>query len=136
MIDAINKAIYTRLNAVSGVTALLSSATAIYYHQAPVSAVYPYIVYIHAGGGDDSLTPTDSGDVTYYIKALAKTAATAGAIQKQIRAALHEQHASFTMDDGWTAYRVQAGAIIAMVENVDKDQIHHMGNSYRIRITQ
>lgn len=136
MIDAINKAIYTRLNGVSAVTTLLSSATAIYFHQAPFNATLPYIVYIHAGGGDDNDTPLEGGDATYYIKAVAKTPSAAGALQKQIRLALHEQHANITMDDSWACYRIQAQELIAFPENIEKDQIWHMGNKYRIRVSK
>ena len=134
MITETRKAIYQKLNSASGVTSLLSSATAIYAQQAPVGAVMPYIVFIHAAGGDDNLTPTDSGDLTYYIKAVSKDLATSEAIATAARSALHEQ--DLTMDAPWEAYRCQAGAIINTVENVDKAQFYHVGNVYRIRVTQ
>lgn len=134
MIAETRKAIYQKLNGASAVTTLLSAATAIYSQQAPIGAVKPYIVFIHAGGGDDNLTPTDSGDLTYYIKAVSNNLITSEAIAGAIRTTLHEE--DLPMDAPWTVYRCQAGAIINMVENVDATQNYHVGNAYRIRVTQ
>lgn len=134
MIAETRKAIYVKLNGASGVTTLLSSATAIYARQAPVGATMPYIVYTYAGGGEDNITPTPSGDMLWYIKAVAQDQTTSEAIAAAMRTALHEQ--DLTLENGWTAYRCQAMDIIDMVENVDKVQYYHIGNAYRIRVTQ
>lgn len=134
VMDILNKALYEHLNGDSAVTALLSSATAIFYGQAPTGAALPYIVYSIAGGGDDHLTPEQSVDVKYTIKGVAKTAQAAGAIAGAIRDSLHEVEPD--ADSPWTIYRCQADAMILYPENRAKDQWWHAGNIYRIRATQ
>lgn len=134
MIDAVNEAIYNKLNGSSGVTTLLSSATSIYFAQAPTTAVMPYIVYILAGGGSDNDTPVDSGDLAYYIKGVAETASSAGAIAGALRDALHESTPA--IDAPWSIYRCQHNEPLMFPENVDRKQIWHAGGSYRIRLSQ
>jgi hypothetical protein len=134
MIDAVNEAIYNKLNGTSAVTTLLSSATAVYFHQAPTTAIMPYIVYILAGGGSDNDTPVDSGDLAYYIKGVAETASTAGAIAVAIYNALHE--ASMSIDSPWSVYRCQHNEPLMFPENAERKQFWHSGGSYRIRISQ
>jgi hypothetical protein len=136
MIDILNNGIYNALHANSAITALLSSATAIYFHQAPVGATKPYIVYILAAGGDDHLTPQESGDVTYYIKGVSVSPSRSGQIAAAIRAAIHEKESAFNLTSPWVMYRSQADAIIAYSEMDDAAQFWHMGNAYRFRITQ
>ncbi len=136
MIEALDNAIYTKLNTTTAVTTSLSAATAIYAGQAPTNAAAPYIVYAHAAGGDDNETPVDSADVAYYIKVVAKTQKQAAEIADEIRTALHGKEATFTIDAPWTAYRIQAQEIISFIENVEKTQLYHKGNKYRFRISQ
>jgi len=133
VINAINKAIYQKLAGASAVTSQLSGGSAIYYHQAPTGAVLPYIVYIFAGGGSDNSDPLDSGDVMYYVKAIARTAQTAGAIADAIRSTLHEQ--SVTIDSPWSVYRCQHNEVLTLVEDVEREQFYHAGGSYRIRFS-
>ena len=133
-IDALNAAIYDHLNGSSAVTTLLSSATAIYYAQAPANAALPYVVYSIAGGGDDHLTPQASVDVRYTIKGVAKTAQTAGAIAGALRTALHEVEPS--TGSPWTIYRCQADGMFMYPENDAKEQFWHAGDTYRIRATK
>jgi hypothetical protein len=134
MIDAVNEAIYNKLNGASGVTTLLSSATSIYFMQAPTTATIPYIIYILAGGGEDNDSPIDAADLKYYIRGVATNPTRAGAIATAIRAALHETTPA--IDAPWTIYRCQHDAPIMYSENVDRDQFWHAGGSYRIRLSQ
>ncbi len=134
MLDAINEAIYNKLNGTSAVTSLLSSATAIFVEVAPQGAVLPYIIITPAGGGSDNDTPTDSADVLYYIKGVAETALTAGAVAEAIYNALHES--TPTIDSPWSIYRCQHVNLISYTEPVDRKVFRHMGGSYRIRISQ
>lgn len=134
MIDAVNEAIYNKLNGTSAVTTLLSSATAIYFHQAPATAILPYVVYIMAGGGEDNDSPIDAGDLLYYIKGIAETASIAGAIAGALRDALHESIPA--IDSPWSIYRCQHKEPLMFPENSDRKQFWHAGGSYRIRISQ
>lgn len=134
MLDAINEAIYNKLNGTSAVTSLLSSATAVYIEVAPVGAVLPYIIIAPAGGGSDNDTPTDSADVMYYIKGVAESALVAGAVAAAIFNALHE--ADLTIDAPWSCYRCQHVNLISYPEPVDRKIFRHMGGSYRIRLSQ
>ncbi len=140
MIDAVNEAIYNKLNGSSGVTSLLSSATSIYFGQAPTGATLPYIIYTIAGGGEDNDSPIDAGDITYYIKGVAKStttysgAARGGQIAEAIRSALHESTPA--IDSPWTIYRCQHKEPFMFPENSEREQFWHVGGSYRIRISQ
>lgn len=136
MINVLNKGIYDAIVADSAITSLLASATSVYFGQAPKGATKPYIVYIHAGGGDDHLTQTQSGDVMYYIHALAKSPTLAGQIADAIRNRLHEHEENFNLTSPWVMYRSQADAIIAYPETIDAVEFWHMGNSYRFRLSQ
>lgn len=136
MIDILNAGIYGVLVANSALTALLSSGSAIYFHQAPANTPKPYVVYIHAGGGDDHLTPTESGDAMYYIKGIAATPTRAGQIAAALRTALHEKETSFSLTSPWVMYRSQADSILAYAETTDGVQAWHMGNAYRFRLSQ
>ena len=133
MIDAVNKAIYTKLSGYSALTSQLGSVTAVYFAQAPLGAALPYIVYSIASGGEDNDTPLDAGDISYTVKGVAKTALSAGAIADSIRDALHEQ--SLTIDSPWTVYRCQHEAVIMYPENVERDQYWHAGGNYRIKFS-
>lgn len=135
MITATNKAIYTKLNTTSGVTALLSSATAIFNTLAPVNTPLPYIVYTLAGGGSENESPLDSADLTYYVKAVTGSAATAGALADAIRAALHEP-ASMTIDSPWTIIRCQNTTGIFFQEMLERVAYWHGGGAYRIRLSR
>ena len=133
MIDAVNKAIYTKLSGYSALTSQLGSVTAVYFGQAPFDAELPYVVYTIAGGGEDNDVSLDSGDISYYIKGVAKTALSAGAIADSIRDALHEQ--TMTIDAPWTVYRCQHDQVLMFVENTERDQYWHAGGSYRIKFS-
>lgn len=134
MPDVLNKAIYNHLHGNSALVALLSGASAIYFGQAPTGSALSYVVYSIAGGGDDHLTPTDSVDVRYIIKGVAKTALAAGAIAGALRTALHEVEP--TADSPWVIYRCQADNVFIYPENVDREQFWHAGNIYRIRASK
>lgn len=136
MINVVNKGISDALRSNAALMGLLSGGSAIYFHQGPVGAVKPYIVYIHAGGGDDHLTQEESGDMTYYIKGIADSATVAGQISDAIRATLHENEGTFNLTSPWEMYRSQADAIIAYAETKEGKPVWNMGNAYRFRITK
>jgi hypothetical protein len=134
MLNAIHKALHTKLTASSALTSLLSGAGAVYFQQAPLDAVLPYVVYILAGGGEINDSPLANGDLMYYVKGVAETALAAGNIADSIRSALHEQ--AMTIDSPWTVYRCQMTQTLMFAENVERRQFWHAGGSYRIRISQ
>lgn len=135
------KALYTKLNATSGVTSLLSSATAIYIRQAPAGAVEPFIVLTYAAGGDDNDSDTRSADLRILIQATAIDKPTYGGskraddIAEAVRTALHEQQGSVSIDSPWTIYRIQHLTPIELVENISSTQYYRSGGVYRIRIS-
>jgi hypothetical protein len=132
---ALDEAIYNKLNTTSGVTSLLSSATAIYAGIAPSGTEPPYIVYTIAGGGSENESPLDSADLTYYIKAVTGSASTAAALADAIRAALHEP-SSMVIDAPWTIIRCQHTVNIFFQETTERDQYWHGGGAYRIRLSE
>lgn len=134
MIDVINEGFYNKLNGNAVLTALLSSASAIYFGQAPSDAELPYIVYAHNAGGADHLTPTDSVDMRYVVKGIAATAQAAGAIAGAIRDTLHEQ--TMSLDSPWTCYRLQEDGAVMYPENQARQQFWHSGFIFRVRATQ
>jgi hypothetical protein len=137
MIDILNKGIFDALAASSAVTSLLAAGSAsLYFGQAPKGAAKSYVVYTLAAGGDDHLTPQESGDVMYYIHGIDKSPTKAGQIAAAIRATLHEKETAFNLTSPWKMYRSQADAIIAYTETIDSVEFWHMGNSYRFRLSQ
>lgn len=140
------KALYTKLNATSGVTSLLSSATAIYIRQAPAPVQggtprEPFIVLSLAAGGDDNDSPTESGDLRISILATALDTLTYGGskraddIAEAVRTALHEKQAGMSIDSPWNIYRIQHLTPIELVENISSVQYYRSGGVYRVRIS-
>lgn len=137
MIDILENGIHAALAANSTLTNLLASGTAsIFSGQAPKGAAKPYIVYTHASGGDDHLTPQESADATYYIHGIDKSPTKAAQIAAAIRATIHEKETAFTLTSPWVMYRSQADAIIAYTETIDAVEFWHKGNSYRFRLSK
>jgi hypothetical protein len=94
--SAIDVAIFTKLGAAAGLTALVS--TRIYARQAPQGAALPYVIFSHQAGGQVNMEPVDRLELVYWIRGFATTQAAAGAIDDQISAALHRQTLTAT---GW-----------------------------------
>ena len=134
MIEIVDDGIYGKLSTTGAVTSLLSSTTAIFPGIASTGTAMPYIVFTFAGGGNENLDPYDTGDVMYYIKAVANSALVAAQIAAAIRAALHEQ--TFAVDAPWSVYRCQEKDLINYVETEESTQFWHMGGSYRIRLSK
>ena len=93
---AIDVAVFNKLGAAAGLTALVSSR--IYARQAPQGAALPYVIFSHQGGGQVNMEPVDRLELVYWIRAYAATQAAAGAIDDQISLALHRQALTAT---GW-----------------------------------
>lgn len=94
--SAIDVAVFNKLGAAAGLTALVS--TRIYARQAPQGAALPYVIFSHQGGGQVNMEPVDRLELVYWIRAYAVTQSAAGAVDDQISAALHRQALTVT---GW-----------------------------------
>ncbi len=136
MIDVLNKGISAALRSNLTLMGMLSGGSAVYFHQAPIKAVKPYVVYIHAGGGFDHLTQEASGDTVYYIKGISDSDRLSGQIAQAIHDTLHENEGTFNLTPPWEMYRSQADAIIAYSETIEGKQVWHMGNAYRFRLSE
>lgn len=131
--SVIKKAIYTKLTGTTALTSLLASTTAIYDTQAPDSADYPYVVISLYAGGNENLTPSESINQVYYIRAYATgKMSDAEAIDDQIKAALHKQTLTVT---GYTNFWTAREQDLQGIENPPSEQkVFMAGGLYRIRI--
>ena len=134
MIDAVFTAIRTKLAATTGVTTLLSSASAIYRLEAGGTASFPYVVMAWQGGGDVNDTPNEMLDVRVSVKAVAETASQAGGLADAIRTALHNQE--LTWSGSWKHLTCQHDNPLAFTEAVDRVTLWHMGAVYRVRASK
>jgi hypothetical protein len=127
-LGVIDTAIYNKLN-VSAITTLLGSAK-IYKSIAPQGTALPFVVFQWQGGGDENVTPRNSVNVVYTVKAVGSTLVSVDNIDAQIKIALHEQTLTVT---GWTNYRTQREDAVDFVE-VDEAGVvtYHRGAIYRI----
>ncbi len=92
MNNAIDAALYARLQTNGSVTALLAGTTAIYKQQAPEGATLPYIVFSMPSETDPNETPRRRKDDILFIRAFAtgsNGAAVAGSIDDRIDSAVH-----------------------------------------------
>lgn len=140
MITQVEKAIYVKLFAASGVTSLLSIPAAIFNKQAPekigsVPVLTPYIIYTHAAGGQENETPLDTADIRYYIQGVATSASAASAIGDAIEAALHRP-SSMAFDTPWNMVQCQLTTVISRMATVDRVDYHYAGGLYKIQISK
>jgi hypothetical protein len=133
MLDDLATAIYAKLNAASALTALLSSASAIYDDQAKDGAALPCVVFSLQGGGDENETANRTKNMVLYVRAYNSTSMKAAKqIDKQIDAALHGQALSVT---GYTNFWLARETDIAATENPPSGgKIYCAGGHYRIRL--
>lgn len=130
--NEIEAGLYTAL---SGDTALLSELggdTAIYNRHAPQGVSRPYVVFFHAGGGKENITPSDLRNHVYMVKAVADESKKAGTINGLVLDALHD--ATLTVS-GFTNFYTAAEDEVQMTEVTrEGDVIYHDGHYYRIRV--
>lgn len=131
--NALNAAIYSRLQGTAAVTSLLAGTTAIYNLQAPEEQDYPYIVFNVQGGGDENQSQHRTKNLVVFVRAYAAaSAAQAGSIDTQIDAALHLNPLTIT---GWSNFWLARERDIELVENDPSGrQIFTSGGLYRVRI--
>ncbi len=98
--NALNTAIFGTLSGGTALGTLLASGSAVYNVQAPDEATLPYVVFSHAGGGQEAITPSNMQNVVYFIRAYSDVSASAaGSIDAQIDLLLHKKTLTVT---GWT----------------------------------
>lgn len=124
----IDAALYTKLVAASGVTALVS--TKIFNLQAPADTALPYIVFNLGSGLLDNQTPHQDLNHVYRIAAWATTLLSAYTIQAAVHDALH--HQSLTIS-GWSTFMVVQERMNTFIENIDGTQLFRVIGDYRIR---
>lgn len=86
----LNAAVYSRLTGGAALTALLASATAVYYAAAPDDAVLPYVVFNwQAGPGETNDSPHRNPNGLLYVRGYADRASLAGSIDAAVDGLLH-----------------------------------------------
>lgn len=122
--------IYSKL---SGGTALVSAlgGTAIYHMQAPEGAALPYVVYSHAGGGDENLTPSRLINVVYNVRAYADDAKEAWTVMGLVDSLLHGGTVTVT---GYTNFWCARENFWELTDNTGAETIYAAGAYYRIRL--
>jgi len=132
--NVIEAGLYTALAADTALIAELGS-TAIYSRHAPQGAAMPFVIFNHAGGGHENLTPSDTQSHVYLVKAVASEAQgakKAGTIDALIIGALHKQALTVT---GYTNFYMAAEEEVQLTETSGEGGfIYHTGHYYRIRI--
>lgn len=135
MSNAIDSAIYYKLNGGTALTSLLAGTTAIYHGVAPRGALLPYIVFNQQGGGDTNDTPRRNKDLVYQVRAVADSSYRyAGLIDNAVDDLLHG--VTLTVS-GWSNWWTMREQDIEFVETTpDGQNIWHVGGLYRIRICE
>jgi hypothetical protein len=129
--DPIRQAIVQRLTADSTLTAMLSSAGAVYHRRATRSAFTPYVVFNLNGGGTTALfNGAKITDDVWLVKAVDHntSASVAENIDRRISQLLHG--ATLTLTDGTTASVFQQ-SYISYEEEQGDDTWQHVGHTYR-----
>lgn len=133
--NALDSAIYSKLQSTSGLTSLLAGTTSIYSVQAPENATLPYVVFNVQGGGDDNETAHRTKNLVVFIRGYAEgmgAKKTAGSIDAAIDTALHLS--SFTVS-GWSNFWLAREEDLETVENPPSGSpIFMVGGLYRVRI--
>jgi hypothetical protein len=133
--NAIDYALYYKLNGGTALTSLLAGTTAIYHSVAPRGALLPYIIYNQQGGGDANDSPRRDKNLVYTVRAVADSSYRyAGLIDDAVDDLLHGATLTVT---GWTNYWTMREQDIEYTETTsDGQHIWHVGGMYRIRICE
>lgn len=130
MIRELQKAVRDQLVGGTALTALLSSGSAVYWNQAGVSAVVPYITVSLNAGGMLNDNPRDAFDVNVVVLGVATDAAVAGQIADAIQDRLHNADLTYS---SYGAVACQQTSAVSYVENADRVVYHWAGGIYRVR---
>jgi hypothetical protein len=130
-------AIYSTLAGDATLTALLSSARAIYAKQAPFGATMPYIVFFEQAGGRNNAFAGDHDDVYYAIKCVADADsnghATAETAADRIETLFHRPATDPALGDSWVLRAATVTTGIGFAETAEKKTYIHAGRVVRLR---
>ena len=131
--NALNQAIYSRLQTTGSINSLLAGTTAIYHMQAPAGQAYPYIVFSSQSEVTENRTPHRTDNDVIFIRAYsAVSAAQAGSIDARIDTAVHLVPLTVS---GWTNYWLAREQGLATVETEPSARpIYMQGAMYRVRL--
>ena len=133
IINPLNTAIYSKLNAATALTNLLAGTTSIYYEQAPDETTFDYVVFSHQAGGPNNDYAGDSRDQLVFVRGYSTTGpAAAGTIDNQISTLLHRGSVNVSgYVNYWTA-REEDIDLVEVAPNGKK--VWMAGAVYRIRL--
>ena len=104
--------------------------SAVYDALAPETTPLPYATYGVQGGGLTNDAPGDFAELVYQARGIARTQATANAIDEAISARLHNQNFSVP---GWALVSCMRETDVRLEEMVGGAVAFHRGALYRIR---
>ena len=133
VLNLLNAAIYSKLNAATALTSLLAGTTSIYYEQAPDEVTFDYVVFSNQAGGPTNYYPHDSRDQLVFVRGYSTTGpAAAGTIDTQISTLLHRGSINVS---GYTNYWLAREEDVDLVENApDMKKVWMAGAIYRVRL--
>lgn len=130
--NALETGIYDELAGDTALTAELGG-TYVYNQAAEQGRARPYVVFAHAGGGHENISPSELIDAIYLIKGVADSLTQAGDVDDLVKAALHE--ATLTVSGGYTNFHTQREDAVRFQEVLrDGEVIYHAGAYYRFRL--
>ena len=131
--NALNSALYSRLQTTSAITSLLSGTTAIYNQQAPEGATLPFVVFSTPSELDENMTANRTKNNVVFIRAYSGVSASqAGSIDAAIDTALHLIPLTVS---GWTNFWMVREQGIELVETQPSGKIiYSSGANYRCRL--
>lgn len=130
----VDRALFGKLTADSGVTAIVS--TRVYERIAPAGVARPYIVFYNATGIHPPQTPRDTFNYVYRIEAVVDDDSGSGRsaafnLQDAIHTAVSGASLSVT---GWGVYWVDFERMITLIDALEQGkQIRRLIGDYRIR---
>lgn len=129
-IGAVYTGLYSKLSGGTALTTLLGG-TFIYNKLAPEDANLPYIVYNHVSGGRENITPSESYDDIYFIRAYASTDAAARALDAAVDTLLTGHTLTVTGHTNYLTWREDSLDAIELPANASP--IYMAGAYYRIK---
>lgn len=121
-------------NALVGDAALVAElgGSFVYNQHAPQGQARPYVIFSHAGGGPENLTPSDLRNHVYLVKAIAEGLKQAGDVDELVIDVLHGSELTVS---GYTNFWMAREEEVQLAETArDGTTIYHRGGYYRIRI--
>ena len=131
--DALEDAIHDTIAAASGITALVGSR--IYDQPAPAGAVYPFVTFSYAGGGEDRETPKHRKNLVYMLQGVSNVSkAQANTLAELLEAAFDETILTVSgWSNFWTAVEDHLKAV--ELDTQSGQQTWRAGRYVRVRLS-